>query len=108
MQQGRFTFEVSRFDHEALVALFRNRPTLVVELMRSALRVRVPAHDEVRIQSAELGQVVPTEYRADLAVALVGRRHTAPVAAIVLEVQRRRDASKPFTWPLYLAALRAR
>jgi hypothetical protein len=90
--------------HEALVTLFRNRPALAPELLRQALAVQLPAYSEVRIDSAELSQLVPPGYHADLVVLLVEGR---PVLAIVVEVQLGLDERKRFTWPLYQAGLRA-
>jgi hypothetical protein len=52
-----------------------------------------------------LTEVVPSEFRADLIVLLVDGR---PVLAIVVEVQLSRDERKRFTWPVYLAGVRAR
>src|SRR5687767_6854547 len=57
--------------HEALLLLFRNRPTLAPELMRDALRCELPAFTEARIDSADLTDVKPAEYRADLVVLLL-------------------------------------
>jgi hypothetical protein len=57
------------------------------------------------VESAELTEVVPTEYRADLVVLLWEGR---PVFAIVVEVQLSRDEDKRKTWPLYLSSLRSR
>lgn len=91
--------------HEGLLLLFRNRPTLAPELLRDALGFPLPAYSEVRIESAELTQVVPTEYRADLVVLLLEGR---PLFAIVIEVQLSRDEGKWMSWPVYLASLRAR
>ena len=91
--------------HEALVLLFRNRPALAPELLQQALGVTLPAYTEVRIESADLTQTVPTEYRADLVVLLVDGR---PVLAIVVEVQLTPDPDKRWSWPVYLSALRAR
>ena len=91
--------------HEALVTLFRNRPELAPELLRDALSVELPAYTEVRVESAELSQIVPPGYHADLVVLLIDGR---PVLAIVLEVQLGTDERKRFTWPLYVVALRAR
>lgn len=91
--------------HEGLLLLFRNRPMLAPELLRDALGVPLPAYSEVRVESAELTQVVPTEYRADLVVLLLEGR---PIFAIVVEVQLSRDEDKRMTWPVYLATLRAR
>lgn len=91
--------------HEGLLLLFRNRPTLAPELPRDALGLGLPAWSEARVESAELTEVVPTEYRADLVVLLLEGR---PVFAIVVEVQLARDEDKRKTWPLYLTSLRSR
>jgi hypothetical protein len=91
--------------HEALLLLFRNRPELAPELLREALGVELPAYTEVRIEAADLTEVVPAEYRADLVVLLVDGK---PVFAIVVEVQLARKERKRFTWPVYGTGLRAR
>jgi hypothetical protein len=91
--------------HEALLELFRNRPALAAELLRDALGVELPAYAEARAESAELTQVVPTEYRADLVVLLGDAR---PRFAIVVEVQLSPDEEKRYTWPVYLTLMRAR
>ena len=91
--------------HEALVLLFRNRPTLAPELLRDTLGQSLPEYDAVEVQDADLSQITPTEYRADLVVLLRAER---PVFGIVVEVQLGYDDDKPYSWPLYAAALRAR
>ena len=91
--------------HEALLQLFRNRPELAAELLREALQIELPAYTEARIESADFSQLAPTEYHADLVVLLVD---DAPVLGIVLEVQLAQKPRKRFTWPLYLASLRAK
>ena len=58
--------------HEGLLLLFRNRPTLAPELLRDALGLTLPDWSEARVESAELTEVVPTEYRADLVVLRAG------------------------------------
>jgi hypothetical protein len=57
--------------HEALLVLFRNRPELAPELLRDSLHVPLPAYSEVRLESSELTDVAPAEYRADLVILLV-------------------------------------
>ena len=91
--------------HEALLLLFRNRPELAPELLREALGLELPAYTEVRVESADLTEIVPTEYRADLVVLLVEGK---PLLAIAVEVQLSRDDRKRFTWPVYATGLRAR
>lgn len=91
--------------HEALLQLFRNRPQLAPELLRDALHVPLPEYTEARIESADLNDLQPTEYRADLVVLLLDGQ---PVLGIVVEVQLARDESKHYVWPVYVANLRAR
>jgi len=91
--------------HEALLLLFRNRPHLAPELLRDALHLELPAYTEARIESADLTDVQPAEYRADLVVLLYDRK---PVLGIVVEAQRAPDDHKRFAWPVYAVGLRAR
>ncbi len=91
--------------HEALIYLFRNRPALAPELLRGALRVKLPFHTEVEIDSADLGEVQPAEYRADLVVLL---KDGVPVFGIVVEAQLQADPRKRYVWPSYVTNLRAR
>ena len=91
--------------HEGLILLFRNRPELAPELLRDSLKITLPAYSEVRLESADITDVSPAEYRADLVVLLVDGK---PVLGIVVEVQLQRDERKRFTWPVYVMGLRAR
>ena len=91
--------------HEVLLLLFRNRPALAPVLLREALHLELPEHTDVRIDSADLTDIQPAEYRADLVVLLL---KGTPVLGIVLEVQLSRDEDKRFVWPVYVANLRAR
>ena len=91
--------------HEALLLLFRNRPALAPELLRDALQIELPVYAEARIDSADLTDIQPAEYRADLIVLLL---HGAPVLGIVVEVQLSIDDRKSFVWPVYVTGLRAR
>jgi hypothetical protein len=91
--------------HEALLLLFRNRPSLAPELLRDALHVELPEYSEARLDSAELTDIQPAEYRADLVVLLLQDK---PVLGIVIEVQLSRDEQKRFAWPVYAVNLRAR
>lgn len=92
--------------HAALVALFRNRPTLAAELL-IACGESIPQFAEARIEAAELTNVAPAEYRADLVVVLLDDA-AQPVLGVIIEVQLHRDERKRFTWPVYLVDMRAR
>jgi hypothetical protein len=91
--------------HEALLQLFRNRPALAPELLRDALRVALPPYTEVRIDSAELTEIQPAEYRADLVGLLLDG---VPVLGLIVEAQLSPDERKRFVWPAYVVNLRAR
>jgi hypothetical protein len=91
--------------HESHVFLFRNQPSLAGEIMRRALGVEVPAYQEARVISADLTELQPAEYRADLVVQLM---NDTPVLGIIVEVQLSTDERKRFVWPAYVANLRAR
>ena len=92
-------------EHEVLLSLFQTRPALAAELLQ-LLGVAVPAHRTVRTESADLTQVAPTEYRADLVVVL--ERAGRAALGIIVEVQLDRDVAKRYSWPVYAATLRAR
>ncbi len=91
--------------HEALLLLFRNRPTLAPNLLHGALHADLLSYSEVLLDSADLTDIQPAEYRADLVVRLVD---DTSVFAIVVEVQLSVEETKRFVWPVYLANLRAR
>lgn len=91
--------------HEALIQLFLNRPTLAAELAREVLHADLPKYGHARIESANLSDLQPAEYRADLVVVL---RRKKPVFGIVVEVQLSRKKRKLYTWPAYAVNLRAR
>ena len=96
---------MSSYIHELLVILFRNRSNSAVDLLR-AIDVNVPEYDEVRIESSDLGNVRPAEYRADLVLFL--EQAARKVLGIIVEVQLGCDKDKPYVWPAYIANLRAR
>ncbi len=93
------------FQHEAILELFRNRPALVPELLRDALHIPLPDYTKVCIESADLSDIKPTEYRADLVILLL---RGSPVLGIVLEIQLSRDEDKRYSWPAYVTNLRTR
>ncbi|MFG1878123.1 hypothetical protein ACGFIV_25045 [Sphaerisporangium sp. NPDC049003] len=92
-------------EHEALILLFKNRPELAAELLVEALGMPVPGYREARVESGDLTECPPVEYQAD---AVVVFSDSDPVLAVVVEVQRGRDKSKRWSWPVYLASVRAR
>lgn len=93
------------FPHEALVRMFRNSTRLAPGLLRQ-LEIEVPAYSDVRYDSSDLTDLNPAEYRADLVMVLVEQKD--PALGIIVEVQLSVDEEKRYSWPAYIANLRAR
>jgi hypothetical protein len=91
--------------HEILVDLFKNRPSLAAEILAEVLGVSLPAYTEARLASADLTEIQPAEYRADVVVVLLDQ--DIPVRVIVVEVQLAVDARKRLSWPAYVTVSRA-
>jgi hypothetical protein len=94
--------------HEALVELFRLRPSLALDLLRDALHAELPAAAVVESTRTSLDELVPAEHRADVVLVLRAAPLLPIVGVVIVEVQLGRDVDKPWTWPLYVAGLRAK
>jgi len=92
--------------HEVLVDLFRNCAELAPRLLDACAQIAF-RHDRVDHAPIDLSQVVSTEYRADSVVVLRDSGEP-PVAAIIVEVQLGVDPDKKYSWPVYVATLRAK
>jgi hypothetical protein len=91
--------------HEVLVDLFKNRPSLAAEILAEVLGVSLPAYTEARVASADLTEIQPAEYRADVVVLLLDRN--TPVRIVIVEVQLAVDPKKRLSWPAYVTVSRA-
>jgi hypothetical protein len=76
-------------------------------MLAGVLGVALPVYQQARLEPPELTDLVPTEYRADAVVTLADGGDEE-VMAVVVEIQLGRDADKHWTWPVYVATLRAR
>jgi hypothetical protein len=94
------------FLHEGLLELIRDQPDVIADLLTRCLDVRVPRFTEARLTEAVLNEIIPVEHYAD-AVVLLTVKHK-PVLGVIVEAQLRKDRRKPYTWPLYAMAARAR
>lgn len=92
--------------HEALVEPFRQQPGLAAELLTGPLKIEVPEFQQARLDSGELTEATPTEYRADAVVVLA--KDDTPVLGVVVEAQVRPNDDKQWTWPQYLISFRSR
>jgi hypothetical protein len=91
--------------HEILVDLFKNRPSLGAEMLAEVLNLSLPVYTEARIASADLTEIQPAEYRADVVVVLLDRG--IPVRVVIVEVQLAVDPKKRLSWPVYVVNSRA-
>lgn len=91
--------------HEILVDLFKNRPSLAAEILVEVLDLSLPDYTEARIASADLTEIQPAEYRADVVVILF--HDGTPVRVVVVEVQLAADPKKRLSWPAYVTVARA-
>jgi hypothetical protein len=89
--------------HEAPLELLRGNPRLAAVLLR-ALDVPVPPRVTAHLVPADLTTSLPAEFRADAVVMLSG---SDGKLAVVTEVQLSYDPDKQYTWPVYLAQVRA-
>lgn len=94
-------------EHNGIVEMFRENPELAPHYMATLFHVAVPPHSSVAVVESSLDQLVPVEFRADLVLELRDA-DGAFVLAIVLEVQRDEDPEKKYSWPVYVAVVRAR
>jgi hypothetical protein len=94
-------------EHNGFVDMFRENPPLAPHLIATLFHVDVPTYVTVAVVEAALDQLIPVEFRADLVLELRGVSG-ALVLAIILEVQRDDDPDKKFSWPVYVAAVRAK
>jgi hypothetical protein len=91
--------------HEMVVQMVRDRPALAADLLRCVRAGLIPPFDDARLESGDLSEHAPAAYHADALVTLHGDGGTF---AVVVELQRKKDPRKHFSWPTYLATARAR
>ena len=102
-------------EHEMTAELFRNRPELAGELLQGAFGVELPDYDKARTDAGDCTSFAPVPYRADAVVVFVTadvvhkeKFDSDIVMTVVVEVQRKYERGKAWSWPYYLSSLRAR
>jgi hypothetical protein len=91
-------------EHESPIALAKLDPGLVTWLLAHLFDVKVPDYHHARTHPTDVRVLVPRTYHAD-GMLLYCDAADQPVLATVLEVQRRWDPTKRWTWKLYVAQL---
>ena len=93
-------------EHNGFVEMFRENPNLAPHFLATLFHVELPPYASVAVVESSLDQLIPVEFRADLVLELRDA-DGALVLAIVLEVQRDKDPDKKYSWPVYVAVVRA-
>jgi hypothetical protein len=96
------------FRHDALVALFRDRPALTQAFLRDALHLPLPPLDHVHVADSTLTDILPTERKADLVLLFADSPGGPPQRAVVVEVQLAIDHDKRRSWWWYLVGVHTR
>ena len=94
-------------EHNSLVEMFRENPSLAPHFLQTLFHLEVPPHASVAVVESSLDLLIPVEFRADLVIELRDERGGL-VLAIVFEAQRAIDPDKELSWPVYVAVVRAR
>lgn len=98
-------------EHEFPLDLIRHSPDLAAELLGHAAGASPPDYTRARCDAGEATTTAPPELRADSVVVLErceGHDEHTAVQAIIVECQNSRDTRKRYSWPLYVASVRAR
>jgi hypothetical protein len=94
-------------EHNGFVDMFRENPSLAPRFVATLFHLEVPAYTSVAVVESALDQLIPVEFRADLVLEL-RNASGARLLAIVLEVQREKDADRKSSWLVHAAIARAR
>ncbi len=94
-------------EHNGIVEMFRENPSLAPHLIEKLFHIKLPSHASAKVVESSLDQMIPVEFRADLVLELLDEQGK-PVLLIVLEMQRDVDHDKEYSWPVYVAVIRAR
>jgi hypothetical protein len=100
--------------HQILVELFRRCPTLLTDLLDAAAArgaipaLALPPGARVVPTAATFTDLLPAEFRPDLALHVLPLGNDRPRRMFLLEPQLGIDRNKRYTWPLYSAGARAR
>ncbi len=90
-------------EHETLIELFRQRPSLVGDLIPQL----VPGGARASVVEANANQLRPPEFHADLVLRYEDEDGRG-VLVLPVEIQLSADGGKRFSWPIYASVLRRR
>jgi hypothetical protein len=92
--------------HEGPLDLVRERPEIVVELVRGWPGIKLPGQPTVSLAPTDMSAVVPVQYLADMAVLISDGATGKPALVVIIEPQLRDSDTKRYSWPVYLTTAR--
>jgi hypothetical protein len=96
------------FAHDALLEIFRRRPTLAPELLRDGLHIPMPLFAQVEVVETSVTEILPTDRKADLVLLFSDSPGGLRRCALVVEVQLAVDPEKRRSWWWYLVGIHTR
>jgi hypothetical protein len=95
--------------HDGPIDVIRNNPGMTADLVRRFTPLAIPEQSRVRVElgATDASNVVPDEFKADMVTVIRDAASGDPLLLVVIEPQGRKDQEKEFSWPAYLANLRA-
>lgn len=96
---------VPSFVHEILHQLFRNRPELLLLVLREVLGLDLGQVASVERGDSDLSQALPAHQYAD-AVFVMRDTSGKAICGLILEIQLECDQDKRLRWPHYVTSLR--
>jgi hypothetical protein len=95
--------------HESPIEIIRKNKDMTADLVRHVTPVPLPGNDQIRVEfgATDASNVVPDEFKADMVTVIYDKATDEPLLIVIIEPQGRKDATKKFSWPAYIANLRA-
>jgi hypothetical protein len=89
--------------------VIRKNPGMTADLVRRITPGLLGDDADVRVElgATDASNVVPATFKADMVTVIRDRATSAPLLLVIIEPQGREDKEKRFSWPAYLANLRA-
>jgi hypothetical protein len=92
--------------HEGPLDLVRQHPEIAVDLIAGTPGLRLPRQPAVSLAPTDMSAVVPVQYLADMVVLISDAATGNPVLAVIIEPQLRDNATKRYSWPVYVTTAR--
>jgi hypothetical protein len=92
--------------HEGPLDLVRQHPEIAVDLIAGTPGIHLPRQPAVSLAPTDMSAVVPVQYLADMVVLISDAATGNAVLAVIIEPQLRDNATKRYSWPVYVTTAR--